>query len=168
MYKTSGNIINLYMFAVNENHMMYGSWDMEHDRHDFLSFWVIFCPFTPLTTWKIKILKKWKKHLEISSFYTYVQLMVIIRCIVSEILSVTGRKFSHFGHFLPFYNPENENFEKMKKYQAILSFYRSVSKIMIICYAVTEILCMIDVICIFHFGLFFCPFTPLTAKKLKI
>ena len=94
--------------------------------------------------------------------------MVIIRCIVSEILSVTDRKFSHFGHFLPFYNPENENFEKMKKYQAILSFYRSVSKIMIICYAVPEILCMIDVIFIFHFGLFFCPFTPLTAKKLKI
>ena len=35
MYKTSGNIINLYIFAINENHMMYGSWDMEHDRHDF-------------------------------------------------------------------------------------------------------------------------------------
>ena len=94
--------------------------------------------------------------------------MMIIRCIVSEILSVTDRMFSRFGHFLPFYNPENENFEKMKKYLAILSFYRSVSKIMIICYAVPEILCMIDVIFIFHFRLFFCPFTPLTAKKLKI
>ena len=137
-------------------------------RNNFLSFWVIFCPFTPLTTWKIKILKKWKKHLEISSFYTCVQFMMIMRCIVSEILNVTDRMFSHFGHFLPFYNLENENFEKMKKYKAILSFYRSVSKIMIICYAVPEILCMIDVIFIFHFGLFFCPFTPLTAKKLKI
>ena len=27
-------------------------------------FWDIFCPFTPLTTQKIKILKKWKKHPE--------------------------------------------------------------------------------------------------------
>ena len=27
----------------------------------FLSFWVIFSPLTPLTTQKIKILKKWKK-----------------------------------------------------------------------------------------------------------
>ena len=30
-------------------------------RHIFLSFWVIFCTFTPSpTTWKIKILKNWK------------------------------------------------------------------------------------------------------------
>ena len=39
-----------------------GSWDMERDRHNFLSFWTIFCPFTPLTTQKTKILKKWKKN----------------------------------------------------------------------------------------------------------
>ena len=79
----------------------------------FLSFWAIFCLFTPLTR-KIKILKKWKKRLEISSFYT------------------------------------------------------SVPKIMIICCTVSEIWCMTDVIFIFHSGLFFCPFTPLTAQKIKI
>ena len=38
---------------------------------EFLSFWTVFCHFTPLTTRKIKILKNWKKHLEILSFYTY-------------------------------------------------------------------------------------------------
>ena len=40
-----------------------------------LSFWTVFCPFTPLpplTAQKMKISKKWKKHLEISSFYTSV------------------------------------------------------------------------------------------------
>ena len=42
----------------NDNHMMYGSWDMKRNRQKFLSFWAIFCPFTPLTTQKIKILKK--------------------------------------------------------------------------------------------------------------
>ena len=42
----------------NDNHMMYGSWDMKCNRQKFLSFWAIFCPFTPLTTQKIKILKK--------------------------------------------------------------------------------------------------------------
>ena len=31
------------------NHVMYGSWYMEHDRHNFLSFWTVFCPFTPYT-----------------------------------------------------------------------------------------------------------------------
>ena len=36
-------------------HMMYGSSDMMHERI-FLSFCKIFCPFTPLTTQKIKIL----------------------------------------------------------------------------------------------------------------
>ena len=40
---------------------MHGSFDMEHDRQNFLLFWAMFCPFTPLTTRKIKILKKWKK-----------------------------------------------------------------------------------------------------------
>ena len=40
--------------------LMYGSWDMERNWHNFLSFWVIFGPFTPLTIdaepkfWKIK------------------------------------------------------------------------------------------------------------------
>ena len=32
---------------------------------------------------------------------------------------------------------------------------------MIICYSVPEILCVSDVIYIFHFGLFFCPFNSL-------
>ena len=48
--------------------MRYGSWDMEHNRQNFLSFWTIFCPFTHLTTQKIKILKKWKKCPDILSF----------------------------------------------------------------------------------------------------
>ena len=42
------------------------------DRQNFLSFWTIFCLFTPLKTQKIKILKKFKKVLEILSFYTSV------------------------------------------------------------------------------------------------
>ena len=72
MKKPPGDIITLHMCTINDNHMMYGSWDMECDGQNFLSFWTVFCPFTPLTTQKIKILKKWKKHLEILSFYTSV------------------------------------------------------------------------------------------------
>ena len=44
------------------NHMMYGSRDMGCSRQDFLTFWTIFCPFTPLTR-KRKILKKRKKKM---------------------------------------------------------------------------------------------------------
>ena len=63
---------------INDNHIMYCSWDTKHDRQNFLSFWTVFCPFTSLTTQKIKILKNWKKHLEISSFYTSVPKIMII------------------------------------------------------------------------------------------
>ena len=59
-------IIILDMCIINENLMMYGSWDMEHNRQNFFSFWTVFCP---LTIQKIKILKKWKKHMKITSFY---------------------------------------------------------------------------------------------------
>ena len=45
--------------------------DIRSERQNFLSFWIIFGPFT-ITTWEIKILKKWKKRLEMSSFYTCV------------------------------------------------------------------------------------------------
>ena len=51
-------IIILHLRITNDDHMMYGSWDMEHERQNFLSFWVSFSLFTWLTTWKIKIWKK--------------------------------------------------------------------------------------------------------------
>ena len=58
---TSGDIIILRMCTKNHNHMRYGSWDTEWDRQNFLSLWAILCLFTLQSTWKIKILKKWKK-----------------------------------------------------------------------------------------------------------
>ena len=106
MEKTPGDIIILHKCTINYHHMMYGSWDMKCDRQNFLSFWTIFCPFTLLTTWKIKILKNWKKRLEIS-FYTSV--LKTMRYTIPE----------------------------------ICNFY-------------------------FSFWAIFCPFTPLTARKIKI
>ena len=70
--QTSGNIIILHMCIINDNHMMYGSSDMKRDRQNFLLFWTLFCHFTSETTQKIKILKNWRKHLTILSFYTCV------------------------------------------------------------------------------------------------
>ena len=70
--KINGDINILHICTKNYNHMKYSSWDTELGRF-FLSFLAIFWPFTPtsptpLTTQKTKILKKWKKHLEMSSF----------------------------------------------------------------------------------------------------
>ena len=70
MKKETQDIIILHRCTISDNHMMYGSWDMEHDEHNFLSCWTVFCLFAPLTTQKIKILKNWKNILEILSFYT--------------------------------------------------------------------------------------------------
>ena len=63
--KTLGDILILHRCAINDNHLMYGSWDIKCDGHKFLSFWTVFCPFTTLRAQKIKSKKKkkWKKHL---------------------------------------------------------------------------------------------------------
>ena len=90
MKKTPGDIIGLHKCTINANHIMYGSLDMQHDRQNFLSFWTIFFPFTLLTTMKIKILKKWKKHQEIS-LYTHVPYMTI--------MMYCSWKMEHFGPF---------------------------------------------------------------------
>ena len=69
---TQQDIIILHIFTINYNLMMYGSWDMERNRHIF---------------------------------------------------------FFILDYFLPFYpsiDPENQNFEKMKKHQKILSLYKCV------------------------------------------
>ena len=72
--KRPGDIIILHKCTKNHDHMLYCSWDMACERCNcYFSFWAIFCPFTPLTTQKIKISKKWKKkHLEIFFFFTHV------------------------------------------------------------------------------------------------
>ena len=46
MKKAPGDIIILHKCTINENHMMYCSWDMKHDGQNFLSFWSGFCPIT--------------------------------------------------------------------------------------------------------------------------
>ena len=49
-------------------------WFLRYEAQQiFLSFWAIFCPFTQLTTQKIKILKKWKTYLEIYHFTQFFQ-----------------------------------------------------------------------------------------------
>ena len=70
--KTPEYIIILKMRTINDSYMMYGFWETERDRQNFLSFWTIFWPFIPLTTTKNQNFEKIKKHLEILSFYTCV------------------------------------------------------------------------------------------------
>ena len=93
--KNARDII-LYMGTKNHNHevqfLRYGVRGTE-----FFVNMCQFLPFYPLTTWKIKMLKKWKKYLEMSSFYTCVPRIRIIWCMLPEIWSVTDIIFCHFG-----------------------------------------------------------------------
>ena len=99
------DIIFLHMCTINDNHMMYGSWDMEYDRQKFLSFRTFFWPFMPLTTWKIKILKKMKK--------TPGDIIILHKCTVNDNRMSHGpwdmkhdTQFFIILHcFLPFYPP---------------------------------------------------------------
>ena len=133
--------------TINYSHMMYDSWDMECDRHSFLSFCAIFCPFTLLTTQKFNILKKWKKHLEISSFCTSLPKMMIICNIVPGIWCVTDLVFIfHFGLLFPFTPLTAQKIKIFKKWKKHLdiSFYTCVLKIIITWCMVAEIRCATD------------------------
>ena len=162
MKKTPEDII-LHLHTTNDNHMLYHSWDMVHSRCNCsFSFSAVFCPFTSLTPQKMKISKKWKKCLEIYSFYTSAPKIMIICYTVPEIWYMTDVIFFPFwAIFHPFYPltaPKMKISQKWKEHLEI-SFYTSELKIMIICYTVPDILCVTDVI-IFHFGLSFAILPP--------
>ena len=101
--KKNGDINILYMCTIIDNIVMYDFWSIERNRQILLSFWVISCPFTLLTTQKIKILIIWNNVLEILSLYTIVPKLKISWCLVPEI-SRHNRQifFLLLDHFLPF------------------------------------------------------------------
>ena len=97
--KINGDIIILHKCTRNTDHMLYYSLDMVRNRFHCFSFWAIFYSFTSLTTQKIKLLKKWEEHLEISPFYNSVPKNMIICYTVPEIWCVTDVIIFHFGPF---------------------------------------------------------------------
>ena len=100
------DIIILQKCTKNHDHRLYCSWDMVCAGCNYFSFWAIFYPFTLLTVRKMKIKRNWKKHLEISSFYTNVPKIMIIGCTVPEIWHMMNVIIIFLGYFLPF-NPPN-------------------------------------------------------------
>ena len=91
MKKMSGDII-LHKCTKNHYYMLSCSWDTMCDIcNSYFLFWAIFCPFTLLTTQKIKILGKWRKCLEISLFYTCVPKIMITWSMVPKIWYMKDR-----------------------------------------------------------------------------
>ena len=135
-------------------------------------FGLFFCPFTPLTAWKIKISKKWKKHLQISSFYTSVPKTSDYMLYCSWDMARDGCNccFSFWAIFCPFTPVTVQKIKistkKKRKKSLEISLSTTVPKIMIISYTVPEIWHMRSNY--FSFWAIFCPFTLLTAQKIKI
>ena len=122
--------------------------DMERDGHKFLSFWTIFCRITPLTTQKIKILKKnFKKRLKIALLYKSVTKIMIICHTVPEIWRVADVIFIfHDGlFFCPFtpLKPKKSKFLKIGK-NSWRYHFACVPKIMITWCTIPEICCATD------------------------
>ena len=117
MKKSPEDTIILHKCTINDNHMMDGSWNMMCNKQNFLSYWAIFCPFTLLTTQRVKTLKKWKEHLEISSLNTSEPKIIIICYTVPEIWHVIDvTVIFHLDYFLPFYSCNSQTkVKKMKK-----------------------------------------------------
>ena len=106
---------------------------MECNRHNLLSFWTVFCPFTPLWTQKIKILKKLKKQTNNNNNKTKRKktnktnkqktedIIILQICTMNDSHMMYGsrdRIFHDFGPFFALLHPiitPNHNFEKMKK-----------------------------------------------------
>ena len=130
---------------------------------------IIFChfepflPFYPLTTPKIKIWKKWKKHLEMSSFYTCTKNPDHMMYGFSDMKR--NRQFLVIlGHFLPFYhtkNPKNQN--KTWRYHSTQVSQKSWSyAILFLRYGAWWMYCC------FSFWVIFSTVSPLTTQKIRI
>ena len=116
------------MCTKNHNQMRCSSWNMEWDRHSFLSFWAIFCTFTPLWTPKIKTWKKGQK--------TPGDIILLHMCTINEDHMMYGswdKKTQHivFCHFRQFCalsytsHPKKSKFwKKAWKYHLTLKWHK--------------------------------------------
>ena len=106
--KNPGYIIILYMCTLNDNHMMYGFWDMKHGvwQTEFFVILNHFLPFYLPKNLKNQNFEKLKKLLELLSFYTSAPKIMIICYTVPEIWQMTDViVIFHFGLFFALLAP---------------------------------------------------------------
>ena len=98
----------------NQHRMMYGLWDMERDRQNFLSYWAFFRYFAPLTNQKLKKMKKkaWRYNHFTQVYqksWSYAILFLGYGAWRMWLL------FFILGYILPFYPPSNPKNQNLKK-----------------------------------------------------
>ena len=159
-YLVPGDIIILHKCTKYDKHMIYGFWDMKHNRQIFFVILGQFLPFYPTSNPKNQNFEK-KKHLKILSFYKSGTKNhdYMLYCSWDMAHDRSIFLFSFSAIFCPStpLTPQTMKISKKKKKKGleITSFYTRVPKIMIICYTVPKIWHKTNVIVVFHFGLFF-------------
>ena len=158
-------IILLHMCTINQEHMMYGSWDMKCDRQNFFVIFGHFSPFYPPERWKYQ---KWKKKPG--------DIIILYWLYCSRDMTCDGCNcYFHFGLYfsllLPPNSPKNQNFIKMKKNPGDIIILHQCPKNhdhMLYCsWEMEHDKCN----CYFSFWPILCPFTLfalLTTQKIKI
>ena len=159
------------MCTINDSHMMYGSWDMECNRQNFLSFWTVFLLFYPTNNQKNKIFEK--KEKTAWRYYNFTHVYHKWHSYDVWFLRYWARRIELFvilDQFLLFYPPnntKNQNFEKLKKTHGEIIILHKCTKNhnhMLYCS-----LHMAHNRCnYFSFWAISYPFTSLTAQKIKI
>ena len=152
--------------------MLHCSWDMVRDGcYCCFSSWAIFWRFTPLTAQKIKISKKRKKK-STWRYHNFTQLhkkswlyaILFLRYGAWQIWLL----FFILGTFLPFYSPnsqKSENIKKMKKAPAdIIIFHKCIKNHNCMLYCSWDMTRDGYNSC-FSFWAIFGPFNALTAQK---
>ena len=160
--KTPEDIIFLHMCTINDNHMIYGSRNMEwkktpqdiillHIYHNWRSYdkWflkdktrqTIFCHFGSVLPFRSSDNPKPQKPNFEKLKKTLEDIIILHMCtriiwsMITGICSATDKICCHFGPFLEFLppnNPKNQNIKKMWKNLEKLSFYTCVPKMKII------------------------------------
>ena len=164
MKKILGDFIISHKCTINDNHMMYDSWDMKCNT-EFLVILGHFLPFHPTNHPKIQNFGKMKKILEDSiildkctknNYY-------MLCCSWDVARNICNCYFSFWAIFCLFTSLAAWKIKIKKKHEketpGDIIIYNSVPKIMIICYAFPEMWHITDVL-IFDFGPF-CALLPL-------
>ena len=148
------------MCIIDEDHMIYGSWNIRCSRQNFLLFWAMFCTFTPLKTWKIKIVTNKKKNTRRYYHFTHVHHKWQSYDVWFLRYGAQQRIFCHLGSFFGLlhpYGPRKSKFStkknQKKKQVEILSFY-----IMCIIWCMAPVIWSATDRLFCHFGPFFTLF----------
>ena len=167
MKKFAGDIIILHMSTKNHNHMMYGSWDLECNRQNCLPLWTVFCPFTPLWTQKIKILKNEKNTWRCYHFTNVYHKSQSCDIWTSRYRVQQTKFFLSFWTIFYLFTSRTTGKIKILKNWRYHHFTQVYQKLYRMLYYSLD-MAPNGFNCYFSFWAIFYPFTSLTAQKIKI